>query len=110
VLAAMRELLAEAEALHERARELMPRNGEVAAGGAHMDFFLPANAVDEFLRELRRGHDVGVCVLFAKHMARESVRKWNAHRGADYQTHRWVDCCNEAIERAARKIITAQCN
>jgi len=103
----MRELGAEAERLLDVSRRLMPRYDEVALGGAHMDPFFKGNAIEEFLRALRKGHAPDTAAIFAKAAARDSVRTWNRQRGGDYQTHRWESTADDYIDAMARHVEAA---
>lgn len=107
VFAAMREIGADAERRMERSRKLMPPFGTVAVGGAHMDDFFPANALEEFLRAIRRGYLPEPAALLAKAASVEAVRKWNRSRGDDYVVHRYVRTADDVVDDAARKINAA---
>jgi hypothetical protein len=107
VFAEMRRLDERAEANLEKSRDLTPRHGEVAVGGAHMDYFIPGEAIAQFLRLLRRGNSPDVAAKGAKEYAREIVAKWNKQRGGDYQTHRWEGSADNLIEDAERSIRNA---
>lgn len=107
VFATMREIGTDAERLMERSRKLTPPYGTVAFGGGHMDYFLPANALDEFLRAVRRGYLPDTAALLAKAASVEAVRKWNRHRGDDVHTHRHEGHCDHVLDAAARKVAAA---
>lgn len=104
VFAAMRAIGADAQHRLQRSRELSPRYGEIAAGGAHMDYFIPGEALSEFLRYLRKGVHPDTAETAAKVYAREMVAKWNKHRGGDYHTHRSECTADSTIEHAWRMV------
>lgn len=100
----MRGIGAKAQRHMDKHRSLMPRHGEIAVGGAHMDDFFLGNALEVFLRELRKDGNVGRAESVAKAEARESILKWNKHRGGDHVVHRWDGAADSAIEEAARRV------
>lgn len=104
VFAAMRAIDADAQHRLQRSRDLSPRYGEIAAGGAHMDYFIPGEALSEFLRELRKGAHPDAAAAAAKVYARQMVARWNKHRGSDYQTHRSECTADTTIEHAWRQV------
>lgn len=107
VFAVMREIGREADRLDERSKSRLPRGG-LPVGGAHMDDFLPSNALHEFLRALRRGYRPDTAALLAKAATREAVRTWNRQRGTGpiggLDAHRWEGTCDDIIAAAARKV------
>jgi hypothetical protein len=105
VFAAMRAIDADAQNRLRRSRELSPRYGEIAVGGAHMDYFIPGEALSEFLRGLRKGAHPDAAVAAAKVYAREMVARWNKHRGGDYQTHLSEGCADTTIDQAWRRVL-----
>lgn len=87
--AAREKLFAEMRRLHVRAdrhaesyKALAPRNGAIAAGGAHFDEFLKSEAIYDFLRGLNRGKTPQEAAEHAKGEARQAIAKWNARREA----------------------------
>lgn len=107
VFAVMRAIGSDAEHRLQRARELSPRYGEIAAGGAHMDYFVPGEALSELLRVFRKGSHPDEAAAAAKVYAREMVAKWNKHRGGDYQTYLSDGCADTTIDHAWRKLRNA---
>ena len=107
VFAVMREIGADAERRLQKSRDLMPRYGEIAAGGDHMREFFPADALSTFLRGLRNGYDPDTAALLAKTSSRRSVKRWNQHRGGDYQTHVWEETAFAAVDRAVVRVKSA---
>ena len=108
VFVVMRGLNDEVDKLEKKHRELSPRYGEIAAGGAHMDPFFKTEAIRGFLRSLRNGGTPEEAVAAGSTDADYAVEKWNKSRGRDYHTHRSAKGSQDSILwDYARRVIRA---
>jgi hypothetical protein len=94
----MRERGEEAAGFGQRARERMPRAGEIAAGAAFFDPWLKGEVIHEFLSALRRGSNPFEAKATVKVFARMAVNKHNA-KSKDVNWKRWEGTADDDIER-----------
>ena len=87
----MRKIDDEAEQAYALHRELSPRYGEVAVGGAHMDSFFRAEGIRGLCSAVNRGLSVSEAVEAGNQRAKEAIQKWNARKGVDFTIKRWED-------------------
>lgn len=107
VFVLMRQIDAEADAHHERARFLSGGNGR-PVGGAAFDEELKRDALRSFLRQMRRGFAPSTAAAIALDESRIMVRTWNrAPRcvviNHQSEAHRWEDTCGAMLADRARR-------
>ncbi len=86
VYAVMRELGAEIDRLRVEERKLMPKYGEIAAGGGAFDFTLKIVMREAFLQEIRWDNDPVVAAHAATEEGKNAVRTFNSRH--EWQVHR----------------------
>ena len=108
VFLVMRRIDLEAAEHHKKAAMLAPRHGTIAVGGAHFDECLKRDALEAFLRAMRRGATPADAEAAALDESRALVRSWNrAPRCASFtgkhEVGRWEDTCAAMLEDVARR-------
>ena len=105
VFAVMRRLREKADGLLAESRACLPRYGEVAAGGAHMDGLMRGGGLCKFLCELGVGRTPQQAAESAKVEAALYADKWN--KRASYHVQRWLKGADALIDDAMRAILNA---
>ena len=108
VFLVMRRIDLEAAEHHKKAAMLAPRHGTIAVGGAHFDECLKRDALEAFLRAMRRGATPADAEAAALDESRALVRSWNrAPRCASFtgkhEVGWWEDTCAAMLEDVARR-------
>ena len=109
VFLVMRRIDLEAAEHHKKAAMLAPRHGTIAVGGAHFDECLKRDALEAFLRAMRRGATPADAEAAALDESRALVRSWNrAPRcvplaGGKSAVERWEDTCAAMLADVARR-------
>ena len=108
VFLVMRRIDLEAAEHHKKAAMLAPRHGTIAVGGAHFDECLKRDALEAFLRAMRRGATPADAEAAALDESRALVRSWNrAPRCASFtgkhEVGRWEDTCAAMLADVARR-------
>ena len=106
VFAEMRRLGNMSDHYAQEARRLSPRGGTISVGAADFDAFIKGEAIQEFLRHVRRGVEPTEAADKAKKYVRESVAKHNSKR-KDSTWQRWEGTGDTMIEDAMRALLNA---
>ena len=105
VFAVMRQLREKADRLLVESRACLPRFGEVAIGGAHMDGLMRGEGLCKFLHELSKGLTPQCAAESAKAEAALYANNWN--KRASYHVQRWPHGADALIDDAMRAILTS---
>lgn len=104
VFAVMRDIRAEADRANDQHRALLPPHGQIAVGGAHMDPFFRAEALNGFLSALSRGASPVSAVEIGNTDANYAIEKFNKSRSNDYVVHRARDMEESHLGEMARRV------
>lgn len=107
VFAVMRKIDKKADFHFTQERNLTPRGGAVAVGGAHFDEFLRGNAIRVFNRVIGKGQTPDQAREMAQRDSADAVKKWNRSRGKDFQVHRSTGSVDPLIDTIWRQVLRA---
>lgn len=89
VLGYMRVLRGESEDCLARARKLMPRHGEIAAGAAGFGDWIRGESIAVLLGALNKGYSPLCAAADAKMFSRDAIKLHNQKRPKDVNWQRW---------------------
>lgn len=104
VFAEMRRLSEMSDHYAREAQNLSPRGGAIGVGAADFDAFIHGEALQDFLRHVRRGANPQGAAEKAKAYVREAVTKHNTKR-KDSSWKRWEGMGDNWIDDAMRALL-----
>lgn len=106
LFATMRQIQEQIDRWEEKAKSLQPSNGQIGIGCAWFDELLKADAVREFMLQVRHGKTPQEAEKIAKTYSQETIVQHNEKR-KDINWKRWQESGFVYIEKAMQKILAS---
>lgn len=107
LFAEMRSIDKDAQSYMQKGRDLSPRGGAIAVGGAHFEQTLKGEVISSYLRALRNGAEPKDALAKAETDRSSYVKTWNTQHSKDYVLQRADTAEQSLLEGIHRRVLAA---